>query len=417
MAMTIGEKIIARASGRDRVAPGDIVTATVDLCMTNDATTHISIDTYGHLARPRVFCPDRVVFIIDHNVPSDSVATAEVHRLMRGFAQDHGLHLYDGEGVCHQIMIEDFVLPGQLVLAADSHTCSYGGLGVLGIGVGSTDFVAAMSTGHIWLMVPKTLRFDLHGTFEEGICARDLILRVIGDIGAGGATYRLMEFGGPATARLSIDDRITLCNMAVEAGAKSALIEPDDLVQGFLAEQGRTGGEHFTSDRDAAYESVRTYDLSRLEPQVARPHRVDDVVPVDAIRGVNIDQAFVGSCNSGRIEQMRVAARLLEGRKVAESVRLLISPASNSVYLQALDEGLAEVFLDSRALLLNPNCSVCWGGCQGLLGQGETLISTGTRNFKGRSGHPDSKVYLASAATVVASAIAGHIVDPREFLG
>lgn len=415
MGMTIGEKILARASGSDMVKPGEIITAQVDLCMTNDATTHVSIDIFEkQFKAEKVFDPEKVVFIIDHNVPSESAKTAEVHKKMRTFSQRHNLTFYEGVGICHQIMVEDFIVPGQLIVAADSHTCSYGGLGAFGTGVGCTDFTSVMKTGEIWLMVPETLRFVIEGNFNNGVYARDLILKIIGDIGANGANYMIMEFAGSAVKNLTIDDRIVLCNMAVEAGAKSGIVEPDERVSEYVQSLGRKEMYLFKSDDDAIYKNIYRYTLDELEPMVARPHFVDNVVPVTEIGEVKIDQGFIGSCNNGRIEELRAAAQILRGKKVEPLVKLLISPASKRVYLQALEEGLIDIFVESGAMVLNPNCSVCWGGCQGVIGEGETLISTGTRNFKGRAGHAESMVYLASAATVAASALTGIITDPRR---
>jgi len=418
MGMTMGEKILARASNKDVVRPGDIITAKVDLCMSNDGTTHLNIDIFEKdLKAEKVFNPQKVIFIIDHNVPSESAKTAEVHKKMRRFAQKHQISLYEGTGVCHQIMIEDYVVPGQLIIAADSHTCSYGGLGAFGTGVGCTDFTSVMNTGEIWLMVPETLKFVIEGTFKPGVYARDLILKIIGDIGANGANYKIMEFGGPAARNFTIDDRVVLCNMAVEAGAKSGLVEADDTVIEYVKSRGRHEMVLCKSDEDAIYEQTYHYNLDDLEPMIAIPHCVDDVVPVTEIGEVKIDQGFIGSCNNGRIEELRAAAQILKGKKIAPYVKLLISPASNAVYLQALEEGLMDIFVESGAMVLNSNCSVCWGSCQGVIGEGEVLISTGTRNFKGRAGHPNSSIYLASAATVAASALTGTITDPRGMIG
>ena len=404
MGMTMGEKILARASGKEAVKPGEIITARVDLCMTNDATTHISIDIFEKQLQVRkIFAPERVVFIIDHNVPSESVKTAEVQKKMRDFAREHRVNFYEGAGVCHQIMIEEFVSPGQLVVAADSHTCSYGGIGALGIGVGSTDFTAVMNTGEIWLMVPETLKFNIYGQFKKGVYARDLILKIIKDIQRG--QYKIII----SAAQFTLTTGLSLYGS--EAGARQ-LIEPDEKVWLYKS---RLGDVLFKSDEDAVYEKVYDYDLAMLEPMVAKPHFVDNGCPVSEIGDVKIDQGFIGSCNNGRIEELRVAARILKGRKIHPQVRLLVTPASKEVYLQALKEGLVDIFVASGAMVLNPNCSVCWGGCQGVIGEGETLISTGTRNFKGRAGHADSYVYLASAATVAASALTGRITDPREW--
>lgn len=417
MGMTIGEKILARASGKTTVSAGEIVTAKVDYCMSNDGTTHINIDIFEKkLKADQVFDPDKMIFIVDHNIPAESPKSAEVHKKMRRFAQQHKLHFFEGAGVCHQIMLEQFVVPGQLIVAADSHTCSYGALGAFGTGVGSTDLTAVMKSGEIWLMVPETLRFNFHGEFKPGVTSRDLILKILGDIGANGANYKIMEFGGPAVKNMTIDDRIVLANMAVEAGAKTGLFEPDEITVDYVKSRGREPVGLFTSDPDAKYEAVYTYDLGELEPMVAIPHSVDDVHPVSEYGDVKIDQCFIGSCNNGRIESLRLAAHILKGRKVHPFVKLLISPASNEVYLQALAEGLVDTFIASGAIMLNSNCSVCWGSCQGVIGEGEVLLSTGTRNFKGRAGHKDSFVYLASAAAVAASAITGKITDPRGFL-
>lgn len=422
MSMTITEKILAKSSGNQSVKPGQIVTVSVDWCMTNDATTHITIDMFENLIKnKRVANPQKTVFIIDHNVPAESVETAMVQNKMRGFAAEHGIIIHDGEGVCHQLMLEKHLKPGDIVLAADSHTCSMGALGGFGTGVGSTDLLGVMVTGQTWLMVPETLRFNLKNSFTKGVYARDLILKIIGDIRADGATYMTMEFGGPARPNLTIDDRIALCNMGVEAGAKNAIVEPDDVVRQYLKEMGRPvefSEAELKSDGDCDYKAVHEYDLSQVEPAVVSPHTVDNygTIASKEKENIRIDEGFIGSCNNGRIEELRVAAQIFKGRKVNPRCKTIITPASRRVYLQALQEGLIEQFLQSGAMVLNPNCSVCWGGCQGVLGEGETLISTGTRNFRGRAGSKDSFVYLASAATVAASCLEGKIVDPRNYL-
>lgn len=412
MGMTIGEKILARASGNKTVYPGEIINAKIDLCMTNDATTHISIDIFEkEIKNKKIFDVSKVVFIEDHNVPSESIKTSEVQGKMRKFAKKHDVHYYEGKGVCHQIMIEDFIVPGQLIVAADSHTCSYGALGAFGTGVGSTDFTAAMNTGEIWLMVPETIKIIIEGTFNEGVYARDLILKIIGDIGANGANYKILEFSGEGTKNLTVDDRIVLCNMAVEAGAKTAIFEADDTTLNYIRERGRVSVDIFKSDDDAVYSKIIKYNLEELEPVVAKPHSVDNIVNIKECVGIKVDQCFIGSCNNGRIEELRVAAKILKNKKIKSTMKLIISPASNNVYLQAIKEGLIEIFIESGAMIANSNCSVCWGGAQGLIGSGEVLISTGTRNFKGRSGAADSFIYLASAATVAHAAIHGEIID------
>ena len=344
MGMTIAEKIIAAAAGVDSVKPGDIHTVKLDRLMSNDGTTHLTVDMYNNkLKNPHIADTSKLVFIVDHNVPSDSPKTAASQKKMRDFAKEHNIDFWEGKGVCHQVMIENYVRPGELIFGADSHTCSYGALGAFGTGVGCTDFLYGMVTGTSWVLVPESVKFNLTGKLPEGVYARDLILTIIGEIGANGCNYQAMEFTGEGAKTLSISDRMALCNMAVEAC------------------------------------------------------------------GIEINEAFLGSCNNGRIEDLRVGAEIIKGKKVAEGVRFLVVPASQTIYRQALKEGLIDTFMEAGAIVMNPNCSVCWGSCQGVIGENEVLISTGTRNFKGRAGHPSSKVYLGSAATVTASAIAGKI--------
>ena len=410
MGMTIAEKIIARAAGVESVRPGDIHTVEVDRLMSNDGTTHLTIDMYNtKLKHPHIADVSKLVWIVDHNVPSDSPKTAASQKKMRDFAKEHGITFYEGQGVCHQIMMENHVCPGELIFGADSHTCAYGALGAFGTGVGCTDYLYAMVTGKSWVLVPETLRFNLTGKLPEGVYARDLILTIIGKIGANGANYKAMEFAGEGLKTLTMSDRITICNLCVEAGAKTALMEVDDIALDYLHEHGREPKACFVSDEDAVFAATYDIDLSTITPIVAKPHFVDNVCPAREAAGIKIDEAFLGSCNNGRIEDLRVGAALLKGRKVHPLIRFLVVPASQAVYKEALKEGLLQIFMESGAIVMNPNCSVCWGSCQGVIGEGETLISTGTRNFKGRAGHRDSFVYLASAATVTASAIKGEI--------
>lgn len=409
MGMTIAEKIIAAAAGVSEVKAGDIHTVELDRLMSNDGTTHLTIDMYNQLKNPRIADVNKLVWIVDHNVPCDSVKTAASHKKMRDFAKEHGITFYEGAGVCHQVMMENHVTSGELIFGADSHTCAYGAVGAFGTGVGCTDYLYAMVTGKSWLLVPETLRFNLTGKLPEGVYARDLILTIIGQIGANGANYAAMEFGGEGLITLNMSDRIAMCNLCVEAGAKTALMEVDEITISYLKEHGREPKHSFKSDADANFAKVYDIDLSTIRPIVAKPHFVDSVVDAKECVGTHIDEAFLGSCNNGRIEDLRAGAKVIKGKKVHPLVRFLVVPASAAVYEQALEEGLLKIFMDAGAIVMNPNCSVCWGSCQGVIGENEVLISTGTRNFKGRAGHKDSFVYLASAATVTASAIKGEI--------
>ena len=410
MGMTIAEKIIAAAAGVESVRPGDIHTVNLDRMMSNDGTTHLTVDMYNNqLNHPHIADPKKLVFIVDHNVPSDNPKTAASQKKMRDFARENGIDFWEGKGVCHQIMMENYVCSGELIFGADSHTCSYGAIGAFGTGVGCTDFLYGMVTGTSWVLVPETVKFNLIGKLPDGVYARDLILEIIGTVGANGCNYQVMEFTGEGAKTLSISDRIALCNMAVEAGAKTGIFEPDEKAIAYLEEHGRKPKAVYHSDPDAVYAREYTFDLSKIRPVVAKPDFVDNLCPAEEVRGIKIDEAFLGSCNNGRIEDLRVGASILKGHKVTDSVRFLVVPASLEIYKQALKEGLIDIFMDAGAIVMNPNCSVCWGSCQGVIGENEVLISTGTRNFKGRAGHPSSKVYLGSAATVTASAIAGKI--------
>ncbi len=410
MGMTIAEKIIALAAGVKEVKAGDIHTVNLDRMMSNDGTTHLTVDMYYHkLKHQRIADIKKIVFIVDHNVPSDSPKTAASQKKMRDFAKEHQIDFWEGKGVCHQIMMEHYVCPGELIFGADSHTCTYGAVGAFGTGVGCTDLLYGMVTGTSWVLVPETVKFNLIGKLPDGVYPRDLMLTIIGEIGASGISYQVMEFCGDGAKTLSVNDRMALCNLAVEAGAKTAIFEADEIALSWLKERGRKPKAVCKSDKDAQYIKEYTFDLSKIQPVVAKPDFVDDVVLAGEVCGVRIDEAFLGSCNNGRIDDLRVGAEILKGHKVSEHVRFLVVPASQEVYLQALDEGLIDIFMKSGAIVMNSNCSVCWGSCQGVIGENEVLISTGTRNFKGRAGHPSSKVYLGSAATVTASAVKGEI--------
>lgn len=417
MGMTIAEKIIAAAAGVESVKPGDIHTVNLDRLMSNDGTTHLTIDMYrNQLKHPRIADVEKLVFIVDHNVPADNPKTAASQKKMRDFARENGIDFWEGKGVCHQIMMEHYVRPGELIFGADSHTCTYGALGAFGTGVGCTDYLYGMVTGTSWVLVPETVKFNLVGKLRPGVYPRDLMLTIIGEVGANGCNYQVMEFAGEGVKTLSVNDRMVLCNLAVEAGAKTGIVEADEIALTYLKEHGREPKAVYHSDEDAVYAREYTFDLANIEPVAARPDFVDDVVPASEVAGIAIDEAFLGSCNNGRIDDLRVGAAVVKGKKVAEHVRFLVVPASNDVYRQALEEGLIEIFMEAGAIVMNANCSVCWGSCQGVIGEHEVLISTGTRNFKGRAGHPSSKVYLASAATVAASAIAGVITTADQLM-
>ena len=416
--MNICEKILARASGKKEVSPGEIVEAKVDMAMVNEITGPLAIEAFREIGIEKVWDNQRIVMVLDHQIPADSVKSAELHKIMRKFAKKQEIqHFYDVGfgGVCHQVMVEKgHVRPGELIVGADSHTCTYGALGAFGTGIGSTEMAAVFATGRIWLKVPETVKISVTGTFQRLVTAKDLILNVIGQIGADGALYKAIEFNGSTIESLSISERMTLCNMAVEAGAKTGIVDPDEKT--ILYVRNRTSGpfKPLTSDFDAEYEKTIEIDASGLEPQIACPHSVDNVKSASEVEGTPINQAFIGSCTNGRIEDLRLAAEIVKGKKISSDVRFLVTPASQEIYLQALREGLLETFVEAGACVCNPTCGACFGGHMGLLADGEICISSSNRNFIGRMGSPKAKIYLASPATVAASAIKGEITDPRR---
>ncbi|MEM3673089.1 MAG: homoaconitase large subunit [Candidatus Bathyarchaeia archaeon] len=416
--VNISEKILAKASGKKNVSPGEIVEATVDMAMINEITGPLAIEAFHKIGVEKVWDKKRIVMVLDHQVPADSVKSAELHKIMREFAKEQQIpNFYDVGfgGVCHQVMVEKgHVKPGELIVGADSHTCTYGALGAFATGVGSTEIASVFATGKIWLKVPETIKINVEGVFQKFVTAKDLILNLIGQIGADGATYKAMEFAGSTIERLSVGERMTLCNMVVEAGAKTGIVNPDEKTLAYV--KNRTSGSFkpLKSDPDANYEKTVDLSVDELEPQVACPHSVDNVKAVSEVEGIPIDQAFIGSCTNGRIEDLRLAASIIKGKKVKNGVRMLITPASQEVYLDALKEGLLEIFVESGAYVCSPTCGACFGGHMGLLADGETCISSSNRNFVGRMGSPKAKIYLASPATVAASAVKGEITDPRE---
>jgi 3-isopropylmalate/(R)-2-methylmalate dehydratase large subunit len=416
--VNICEKILAKASGKKEVSPSEIVNAKVDMAMINEITGPLAIEAFHKIGVEKVWDNKRIVMVLDHQIPADSVKSAELHKIMREFAKEQKIqYFYDvgSGGVCHQVMVEKgHVKPGELIVGADSHTCTYGALGAFGTGIGSTEMAAVFATGKIWLKVPETIKINVSGAFQKFVTAKDLILHIIGQIGADGAIYKAIEFSGPTIESLSISERMTLCNMAVEAGAKTGIVNPDEIAITYAKKRTNKPFNIFKSDSDAKYKRTIDVDVGNLEPQVACPHSVDNVKPVSEVEGTPIDQAFIGSCTNGRTEDLRLAAEIIKGRKIKNGVRFLVTPASQEIYLEALREGLIEAFVEAGACVCNPTCGACFGGHMGLLANGETCISSSNRNFIGRMGSPKAKIYLASPATVAASAAKGEITDPRR---
>jgi 3-isopropylmalate/(R)-2-methylmalate dehydratase large subunit len=418
--MNITEKILAKASGKDIVHPGEIVDANVDVVMVHDLTGPLAVQAFEKIGAEKVWNNQKIVVILDHQIPAESVAAAELHKKMRKFAHDQQLRIYDvGKGgICHQVMPEKgHVLPGTTIVGADSHTCTYGAFSAFATGIGSTEAAAVFATGKIWLKVPEAFKINVDGKFQKYVMPKDLILHVIGKLGAGGAIYKSVEFGGPTIRAMSIAGRMTLCNMTVEMGAKNGIVEPDEITRKFL--KGRTNKplvpfESLKSDADASYEKTVDIEVTELTPQIAYPSSVDNVKPASEMSNVQIEQAFIGSCTNGRIEDLRVAAEMLKGKMVKDDVRTLVIPASQEVYRQAIAEGLIEIFTDAGAFVCGSTCGPCLGGHIGLLAPGETCVSTSNRNFIGRMGSKEANVYLASPATVAASSITGRITDPQQ---
>ena len=421
--MNITEKILARASGKTSVRPGEIVDANVDMIMVHDLTGPLAVEAFNKIGVKHVWDNQKAVIILDHQVPAESVKAAELHKMMRRFAKEQNIRLYDvGKGgICHQVMPEKgYVLPGTVIVGADSHTCTYGAFGAFATGIGSTEAAAVFATGKIWLKVPEAVRINVNGEFQKYATPKDLVLHIISKVRADGAIYKSVEFAGPTIRGMSVAGRMTLCNMTVEMGAKNGIIEPDEITRKFL--EGRTAKalvpfESIKSDADAAYEKIIDIDVTGLSPQVACPSSVDNVKPASELSSVQVEQAFIGSCTNGRIEDLRLAAQIIKGKKVKDGVRALVIPASKEVYAQALKEGLIEIFTDAGALVCGSTCGPCLGGHIGLLASGEVCVSTSNRNFIGRMGSTEASVYLASPATVAASAITGRITDPQKLEG
>lgn len=414
MGQTIAEKIISQHAGK-KVKAGELCIAKVDVAAVQDGTGPLMVQEFKKLGKKTLANPQRSILFIDHASPSPRKELSNTHLVLREFAKETGAVLSDtGVGVCHQRLVESFVNPGEILVGADSHTCTSGALGAFATGMGSTDVAVAMALGKTWLKVPSTFKIEVNGEFQKGVYAKDLILHLIGEIGADGATYRALEFCGSTIENMSMADRFTLANMAVEAGAKAGLFVSDEKTREYLEKQGR--GDKFTEikpDEDAVYERIIKIDASKLEPTVSCPHTVDNTKPAKALKDVKINQVFIGTCTNGRIEDLRIAAEILKGKKVNPDVRLIVVPASKQVYLQAMDEGLLKIFVESGGQILGPGCGPCVGVHAGTLGDGEVCLATQNRNFQGRMGNTKGFIYLCSPATAAVSAINGYITDPR----
>jgi 3-isopropylmalate/(R)-2-methylmalate dehydratase large subunit len=417
MGMTLTEKILARAAGKKKVMPGELVDAKIDIVMCHDVTTPPAISMLEERGINKVFDPEKIVVTPDHFQPAKDIKSAELHKRLDAWARRHKIkHYYKlgRAGVCHALLPEQgHIRPGEVIVGSDSHTCTYGAFGAFSTGIGSTDAAAAIATGQLWFKIPASMKFVLNGSLAPGVYSKDVILAVIARIGVDGALYRAMEFVGPAFAEMSMEARMTITNMAIEAGAKSGIIGFDDVTRRYLDEhlKEKTCYAVYDSDSDAEYLTTEEFDCSALEPMVALPHLPSGGVPVGECAGMEMDQAYIGSCTNGRIEDLRIAAKILDGKQVA--IRTIVVPATPEIWKQAKDEGLFDIFYDAGCVIAAPTCGACLGGFMGVLAAGEKCISTTNRNFVGRMGHPKSEVYLASPATAAASAVEGRITDPR----
>jgi len=416
--MTITEKILCKHTEHREVQPGMLINAKVDIALGNDITAPIAIAEFRKAGGVRVFDRNKVVIVPDHFTPNKDIDSAQQCKFVREFAREQEItHYYEvgRAGIEHALLPEQgIVLPGDLVIGADSHTCTYGALGTFATGVGSTDLAAAMLTGEVWFKVPETIKIVVHGALQKWVSGKDLILYIIGLIGVDGALYKAMEFTGETVDQLGMADRLTIANMVIEAGAKNGIFIPDDITEAYVHERAKRPYTFYTSDSDAVYASIIDIDVGKIEPQVAFPHIPSNVRGVSQSGDVKIDQVIIGSCTNGRIEDLRVAAAILNKRKVASSIRLIIVPATQEIYKMALKEGLMEIFIDANAVVSPPTCGACLGGHMGILADGEKAVSTTNRNFVGRMGHTGSEVYLASPAVAAASAVLGRIAGPEE---
>ncbi len=418
MGMTVVEKILANHGEKETVEPGELVKARVDLILGNDITAPVAIREFKKIGIKKVFDPERVVLVPDHFTPNKDIASAEQAKIMKEFAREQEITNYfevGRMGIEHALLPErGLTLPGEIIIGADSHTCTYGALGALATGIGSTDMAAAMALGETWFKVPSTIKFVYRGELNQWVSGKDLILFTIGEIGVDGALYQAMEFTGPVIRKLSMDSRLTMSNMAIEAGAKAGIIEPDEITYAYLEGRAQRNYRGMFSDGDAGYSQIIEYDVGEIEPQVAFPHLPENSRGIKDVGEVPLDQVVIGSCTNGRLEDLRIAARILEGKKVHPRVRLIVIPGTQKIYQQALKEGLIDIFIEAEGAVSTPTCGPCLGGHMGVLAKGERSLATTNRNFVGRMGHPESEVYLCNPAVAAASAVTGQISSPEE---
>ncbi|WNY27093.1 3-isopropylmalate dehydratase large subunit [Methanolapillus ohkumae] len=414
---TLAEKIISGRAGKD-VYAGDITLVNVDVTAVQDGTGPLAVQQLEKMNLVQAANPERTVLFIDHAAPSPQKDLSNAHQILRTFSKKTGAQLSEaGEGVCHQRLVETYVNPGEVLIGADSHTCTSGALGAFSTGMGSTDVAVGIALGKTWFRVPETFRVNVNGKFQKGVYAKDLILHLIGLIGADGATYKALEFSGPTIENMTMSERFTLANMAVEAGAKAGLFETDEKTRAYLKEHGR-GDKYLEikADKGATYERVIDIDASQLQPTISKPHTVDNTAVVTEIEGTKIDQVFIGTCTNGRIDDLEIAAKILDGKKRHQDTRLIIVPASKDVFLEAVQKGYIETFIKAGAIIMAPGCGPCVGVHEGALADGEACLATQNRNFQGRMGNTEGFIYLGSPATAAATAIYGVITDPRKVI-
>jgi len=416
MGQTISEKILSNHSDHKKVYSNEFIDVKVDLAMSHDNTFLVS-SIFSKIGKKKVWNPKKIVIVLDHRSPANTSISAEKHKIIRDFVRTQKIsNFYDiGEGICHQILPENgFVRPGMIIVGSDSHTTTYGAFGAFGTGIGATDMAAVWATGKIWLRVPETIRFDLYGNLSQFVYAKDIILYIIGKIGSDVANYLACEFYGDIIHNMSVDGRMCISNQAMEMGAKVAIIPSDEITSKYIQSKTNKKFDEFCSDKDADYKKIFNFDISEIEPQIACPNKVDNIQPISNLIGKKIDQAVLGSCTNGRLEDLAISAKILKNKTISKNVRMIVVPASRQIYLKSIDRGYIKIFLESGATIINPGCGPCLGLHQGVLAENEVAISTTNRNFKGRMGSVNSKIYLASPATISASALKGEITDPRE---